>query len=200
MINCLDLNAKKLLTSYSLTFLGVDSDIGVDDIPSFSTLHSVQLFDNNYYLHMEDVSDEEGVPEGLKNTPDYEELIWLKRIRREKEFEQREGRTQPTKHLGYKCDGCGQDPILGGRFTCVDCAKKEHSIDLCCECAPNLSQIPNIGIDYGHKHEHMIRPVRKREGNDLQMNGKRLSNTLDRDYLIESKLGNYLDPNYQYFK
>ena len=24
-------------------------------------------------------------------------------------------------HSGYKCDGCGQDPIRGGRFTCLEC-------------------------------------------------------------------------------
>ena len=111
---------------------------------------------------MEGVSDEEGVPTELKNTPDYEELLWLKRIRREKELEQREGRNEPTTHFGYKCDGCGQDPILGGRFTCVDCAKKDQSIDLCCECAPKVSQLKRIGIEFGHKYDHMIRPARKR--------------------------------------
>ena len=33
----------------------------------------------NYYVEMDDVSDEEGVPEDLKASADYGELLWLKR-------------------------------------------------------------------------------------------------------------------------
>ena len=162
-------------------------------------MNGFQLADNDYYLQLEDVSDEEGVPDELKNTPDYNELLWLKRIRREKEFEQREGKGQPTKHLGYKCDGCGQDPILGGRFTCVDCAKKEYSVDFCCECAPKASKLKNIGMEFDHRPDHILRPVRSRV-NETCFAEKRRNIMRDKDYLIETKSGNYLDPNYQYFK
>ena len=103
---------------------------------------------------------------------------------------------EPIKHFGYKCDGCGQDPILGGRFTCVDCARTDHSVDFCCECAPRSSKIQNVGVDFGHDINHTIRPVRKRE-NSLGCMAKGIVGTMDKDYLIESRLGNYLDPNYQ---
>ena len=161
-------------------------------------LNGFQLSDNDYYLETEDVSDEEGVPEELRKSPDYEELMWLKRIRREKELEQREGGIQPTKHFGYKCDGCGQDPILGGRFTCVDCAKFDHSIDYCCECAPTVSRLKSIGKEFGHTPDHNFRPVRKRV-DSMQWKRKHNGNTRDKDYMIEATMGNYLDPNYQYF-
>ena len=146
---------------------------------------------------MEDVSDEEGVPDNLRHSADYDELLWLKRIRREKELEQREGKSKPTSHLGYKCDGCGQDPILGGRFTCVDCVKKDESIDLCCECAPKISQLKRLGAEFGHKNDHTIRPVRKRVDDSARKNR---SDMIDKDYIVKTKMGNYLDPNYQYFK
>ena len=105
---------------------------------------------------------------------------------------------QPIKHFGYKCDGCGQDPILGGRFTCIDCAKKDHSVDYCCECAPISSQLQSVGKDFGHTCSHTLRPVRRRV-TFLQWKKKCPENTRDRDYLIEATMGNYLDPNYQYF-
>ena len=31
-------------------------------------------------------------------------------------------------HTGYKCDGCGQDPIRGGRFTCLECSDDGDAI------------------------------------------------------------------------
>ena len=88
-------------------------------------------------------------------------LKWLKRIRREKEFELREGSSSNNAmskikklvyglkcyhdqllfyyffflffiglfvHSGYKCDGCGQDPIRGGRFTCLECSDDGDAI------------------------------------------------------------------------
>ena len=142
----------------------------------------------DFDVEMDDVSDEEGVPDDLKTSDDYQELLWLKRIRREKELEQREGNGQPVTHLGFKCDGCAQDPIVGPRFTCVDCLKSDRSIDLCVHCAP---QRPNIGLDAGHKPCHALRPVRKREKPEPQR---------DQDYLIKSSRESYLDPNYHYFK
>jgi hypothetical protein len=27
---------------------------------------------------------------------------------------------------GYKCDGCGQEPIKGGRFTCQECDSDQN--------------------------------------------------------------------------
>ena len=43
---------------------------------SFNTNHSHGGDKEDYYLEMEDVSDEEGVPEEARSSPAYRELIW----------------------------------------------------------------------------------------------------------------------------
>ena len=45
----------------------------------------------------------------FRSSPAYIELMWLKRIRREKEWQHREGGQQV--HRGFKCDGCQTEPI-----------------------------------------------------------------------------------------
>jgi len=154
-------------------------------------------YDDGYELVEEDVSDEESVPEPLRATDDYKELIWMKRLRREKEWEQRENTTgREITHLGYRCDHCGRDPIVGPRFTCLDCLRKngDYSVDLCSECAP--LNPPKVGMDIGHQPDHALRPARKRKSDNP-------GGTVDNEYLVKSRKGaiaNYLDPNYQYFK
>ena len=64
----------------------------------------------DYFFEMDDVSDEEGVPNEAKAKPEYQELLWLKRIRREREWQLREGGGQQVHH-GFKCDGCNVEPI-----------------------------------------------------------------------------------------
>ena len=86
-----------------------------------------------------------------------------------------------------RCDNCGRDPIVGPRFTCVDCGNA--SVDLCGDCAP-LS--PEVGVEAGHTRAHSMRPARKRK-----------NVAVDNEYLVKSSKsaeGNYLDPNYHYFK
>ena len=115
-------------------------------------------------------------------------LKWLKRIRREKELELREGASSSTLfvHTGYKCDGCGQEPIKGGRFTCLECDKDQSQIsgiDFCLECAPKglyFDEKPS------HTSNHNLRPVRKKL-TELP------TATADLDYLFQN---NYLDSNF----
>ena len=116
-------------------------------------------------------------------------LKWLKRIRREKELELREGSSSSTLfvHTGYKCDGCGQEPIKGGRFTCLECDKDQSQIsggiDFCLECAPKglvSDEKPS------HTSNHNLRPVRKKM-TELP------TATADLDYLFQN---NYLDSNF----
>ena len=88
-------------------FWALDNDLHHtdDSKPSSTTGHAVASGvnpDNDYDVVDEDVSDEEGVPDELRATPEYQELIWLKRIRREKEWEQRENNLHEVVHLGYR--------------------------------------------------------------------------------------------------
>ena len=62
---------------------------------------------------MDDVSDEEGILDEVKTSTEYQELLWLKRIRREKEWQLREGGGDQVHH-GFKCDGCDMEPIRVG--------------------------------------------------------------------------------------
>ena len=114
-----------------------------------------RILNDLYFFEMEDVSDEEGVSENIKNSPAYEELMWLKRIRREKEFEAQ--MDEPLVHAGFRCDGCNVEPIIGGRFQCTnEVCKGSDTVDFCCECAPK-------GLQMGkHDKDHILRPVRKK--------------------------------------
>jgi len=138
------------------------------------------ILNDRYYLEPEDVSDEEGVDEELRSTPDYRKLIWLKRIRREQELEsQRTG--GPHVHRGFRCDGCGIDPIVGGRFQCSECIGGVDTVDFCCECAPKGLTLNSVS----HLADHTLKPVRL----------KLTHSTLDAEYSVAGRSG-YLDPNF----
>jgi len=135
------------------------------------------ILNDCYYLEPEDVSDEESVAADLRDTPEYSELMWLKRVRRERELES--GRPGgPHVHSGFRCDGCGREPIVGGRFQCTVCLGGD-TVDFCCECAPK--GLCAAGGS-GHTAEHALRPVRLKA--DVGP---------DREYAAKKS---YLDPNF----
>jgi len=142
---------------------------------------------DKYYIVEEDVSDEEDIDPAKYATKSYQRLKWLKRIRREREMEISEGSSGQYRglfvHTGYKCDGCGADPIQGGRFTCVQCDANDIDIDFCLNCAPKGLVVQDKPE---HTLDHTLKPVRKKP--DFLP-----TNTADKDYLIQS---NYLDPNF----
>jgi hypothetical protein len=135
---------------------------------------------DGYVLEEQDVSDEDGVDESQRQSAEYTELMWLKRIRREKELLL--GGHEPAAHDGFRCDGCGCSPIAGGHFQCADCLRAStkagaggvDTVDFCCDCAPKGLDLPPH-----HKGHHVLRPMRKRH--------------LNADY---STRRNYLDPNF----
>jgi hypothetical protein len=153
-----------------------EDDEDEDESMALSGAKSGPILNDGYYLEDEDVSDEEEVPENMRRSEAYRELMWLKRIRREKELEQRTG--GPSVHAGFRCDGCDTEPIVGGRFQCSECLDPD-TVDFCCTCAAR-------GLDVGdrHKAEHVLKPVRKK---------KAAATAVDREYL-DAK--NYLDPNF----
>ena len=159
-----------------------DDDDDDDDPAAASVLQdglntSAPINNDAYFLEDDDVSEEEDIPEAMRDTDGYREMIWLKRIRREMEFEHSLG--EAVVHVGFRCDSCGVEPIRGGRFQCVDreCIEGEDTVDLCCECAPK-------GLSLGrHRPSHAMRPARK----------KRMRPLIDRDYQTTK---NYLDTNF----
>ncbi|CAB4064213.1 unnamed protein product [Lepeophtheirus salmonis] len=122
--------------------------------------------DDIYYNRPQEEEDEEeddveDTDEKLKSSPKYKELTLLRKVRREIESELREG---SYVHLGYRCDGCNVEPILGCRWHCTECSNKE--VDFCNKCALTIPEI----IPH-HPKTHKLRPIRlKKKLEGLTMN------------------------------
>ena len=62
-------------------------------------------------------------------------------------------------HVGYKCDCCGNEPIIGPRWTCCSCPKEAAPIDLCDSCVSK-------GFEIGqHKAFHVMKKIEFSEDN-----------------------------------
>ncbi|XP_026230125.1 ZZ-type zinc finger-containing protein 3 [Anabas testudineus] len=134
-----------------------------------------------YYSSIQDPSaddsDEESVPVELRNLPEYKELLELKRLKKQKLQEIQDDKAG-VRHVGYKCDVCGMEPIQGVRWHCQDCPP-DNSVDFCSSCSDCLFKTET------HKPDHHLEPVYQPE------------TFLDRDYCLPQSTGyNYLDPNY----
>jgi len=82
-----------------------------------------------------EVSDEEDVPRELRDSPEYKELMELKRIKKYKEVFNDQTSTGITIHRGFMCDNCSTDPIVGVRWHCTGCPQdQENSLDFCNNC------------------------------------------------------------------
>ncbi|XP_032814518.1 ZZ-type zinc finger-containing protein 3 isoform X2 [Petromyzon marinus] len=126
----------------------------------------------------DDSSDEEGIPPALRLTPEYQELVQLKRLRRQR-LEAMQAQSAYVQHHGYRCDACGAEPIQGVRWRCSECPS-DRTVDFCDSCADCLYETDS------HKAAHRLEPVYRAE-----------CGLLDRDYcMAESGSYNYLDPNY----
>ncbi|XP_074545727.1 ZZ-type zinc finger-containing protein 3 isoform X2 [Halichoeres trimaculatus] len=134
-----------------------------------------------FYGSMQDPSaedsDEEGIPVELRNLPEYKELLELKRLKKQALHEFQEEKVG-VRHVGYKCDVCGMEPIQGVRWHCQDCPQ-DNSVDFCSNCSDCLFKTET------HKPNHHLEPVHQPD------------TFLDRDYCLPQSTGyNYLDPNY----
>ncbi|XP_072771339.1 ZZ-type zinc finger-containing protein 3 isoform X2 [Nerophis lumbriciformis] len=134
-----------------------------------------------YYSSMQDASaddsDEDGVPAELRNLPEYKELLELKRLKKRKIQEIHEDKAA-VRHIGFKCDMCGMEPIQGVRWHCRDCPQ-DNSVDFCSNCSDCLLKTDT------HVPDHRLEAVYQAD------------TFLDRDYCLpQSTSYNYLDPNY----
>lgn len=119
--------------------------------------------------------EDDSIPLELQNTPEYQELMQLKRM---KQCKMRIKSDASYTHNGFKCDGCNCDPIVGVRWHCQDC-DQEDCVDFCDRCVHK-----NIEIGQ-HNSSHRLGAVTK-ESNDI-------------DYESQTFMPdgyNYLDPNY----
>lgn len=122
-----------------------------------------------------DVSDDETVPAHLRDSEAYQELMKLKRIKQERLQDKKH-----DKHVGFKCDSCECEPIIGTRWHCTDCPKDDE-VDFCDNCVDCYYETGK------HNSSHRLVPIRRAQ----------TSNVADKDYLTFMPGDyNYLDPNY----
>ncbi|XP_036410638.1 ZZ-type zinc finger-containing protein 3 [Megalops cyprinoides] len=122
-------------------------------------------------------SDEDGIPVEYRNLPEYKELVELKKLKKQK-IQEIQAESTLAQHVGYKCDGCGTEPIQGTRWHCRDCPQ-DVAVDFCSNCSDCLFKTET------HKPDHRLEPVYQAD------------TFLDRDYCLPQSTGyNYLDPNY----
>ncbi|GCC37886.1 ZZ-type zinc finger-containing protein 3 [Chiloscyllium punctatum] len=125
----------------------------------------------------EEISDDESIPPSFRHTAEYKEMMSLKKLKKQK-LEMMQAESSFVQHIGFKCDNCGTEPILGLRWHCQDCPP-ESSVDFCDSCSDCLYETET------HKADHQLDPVYKAE------------TFLDRDYCMSQDTSyNYLDPNY----
>ncbi|XP_067143822.1 ZZ-type zinc finger-containing protein 3 isoform X2 [Centruroides vittatus] len=122
-------------------------------------------------------SDDDGISQEMKDTPEYQELLYLKKLREKKLHDH--GLAQ---HVGYSCNRCNVAPIIGTRWHCVECPTKE-SVDFCSDCVDCMHEC-NF-----HTSDHKLEPITQAQSQNR---------CLDRDYMHFLGGGdyNYLDPNY----
>lgn len=124
-----------------------------------------------------DISDDESVPADLRESDEYQELMRLKRLRMEK-IQGRNG--DPPQHIGFKCDHCQCEPIIGTRWHCTDCIPEE-AVDFCDNCVESNFETRK------HNSSHRLKPVSLPEAAGL----------VDADYTMFTPGDyNYLDSNY----
>ncbi|KYQ92622.1 myb domain-containing protein [Tieghemostelium lacteum] len=90
-----------------------------------------------------------------------------------------------VQHIGFKCDGCEIEPIVGLRWRCEECIEE---FDLCNDCKNNYDEIGS------HKSTHHMSSFEK------AINASSSTYYIDSDYKYTYLEGesNYLDSNYDY--
>ncbi|XP_037271598.2 ada2a-containing complex component 1 [Rhipicephalus microplus] len=123
-----------------------------------------------------DDEDDVQVDAAVKESPEYQELIALQKAR-----EERVKRTGLAQHVGFRCDRCECEPIVGTRWHCTDCPANA-SIDFCSDCVDCMHETAT------HKEDHHLEAIRVAQDS---------STFHDRDYMSFTGADyNYLDPNY----
>lgn len=130
-----------------------------------------------YEISISPQEDDAGPSAGAEDTSDLRQIQLLKRIKAEKEDQER-----LYQHFGYKCSICGEEPLKGTRWHCTECP----DVDLCGDCAVAQMEAANPI----HSPLHRLTEIRPPE----------CSRSYDTDYFPQnfddSSSYNYLDPNF----
>jgi len=145
-----------------------------EDSTNYSTTSSMED-DQRWNIDDDKIMDDEFIPPQLHHTDDYQELMYLKRLKKTKEQNKWPNTAQ---HIGYKCNRCGCEPIIGKRWHCMECPSTS-SFDLCDDCSNcNFESSTHVS---GHRLESI----------------GEMDSLVDCDYTqLVNGYYNYLDPNY----
>eukprot|EP01102_Stenamoeba_stenopodia_P009183 TRINITY_DN2698_c0_g1_i3.p1 TRINITY_DN2698_c0_g1~~TRINITY_DN2698_c0_g1_i3.p1 ORF type:complete len:210 (-),score=53.68 TRINITY_DN2698_c0_g1_i3:87-716(-) len=125
------------------------------------------------------------LPQSVIGTREYQELMELKKLKQMKEKQSSNTNGDSTvEHLGYKCDGCDIEPIIGVRWSCLDCPEG-YEVDLCNACKCNSVRFDTDTHDFKH---HRFRKVEVAEAPYYQ----------DDDYTSERFSANGVDIEHEY--
>lgn len=144
-----------------------------DDTTNQSTASSL---DGDHFFTLEcGRQDEDHISPELYHTEEYQELLYLKRLRKMKERNQWRSGTRKA----FRCCSCGCEPILGRRWHCIDCPPSTN-FNLCDICSNRNFQTAE------HLCGHRLEPIE-----DI------VHTFIDDDYtpFVHGDY-NYLDPNY----
>lgn len=104
-----------------------DDEVGSGDIGNTNRKNS--MANGKRFLNGDDDEDgKEGWDEQVMASSEYRLYVRMKKLVRRLE----EDSTLPVHH-GFRCDGCGIEPIVGARWRCTKC-REPHEVDLCEEC------------------------------------------------------------------
>lgn len=95
----------------------------------------------------------------IKSTPEYMEYLKLKGQLEAIALNPVNG----VLHIGYKCDSCGIEPIIGPRWTCCSCPKGAAPIDLCDDCVTKGFETD------AHKQAHFMKRIEFSDDSDITM-------------------------------
>lgn len=172
---------------------------------------------NSYTVDQEASDDESG---GATTETNESRLVRLiQRVRNDKERYKKSHRGS-SQHLGFKCDLCAEDPILGTRWHCVSCT--QISMDFCTDCI--VTQALDSKRCHPIAHRFIGLRVASRSGSTSvsktntdvdsesddeffdnktssnRQSGESQQNLYDKDYMpqkfSQNEDYNYLDPNF----
>lgn len=182
-----------------------------DGGPSISS-NSIPV-DTNFHLKGQSscITVDQESDEETPGSDDSKVMKLLQRIKMDKERFKRVNRLY-SEHIGYKCDVCSEDPILGTRWHCVTCT--QSSIDFCSDCLVTQALDPCkrhpiahrfVGIRVVNQSDNSMKQISDNESadsdDDIENESKAESEMIhDKDYLPD-KFGlnsdyNYMDPNF----
>ena len=78
------------------------------------------------------------------------------------------------RHIGYTCNGCGDEPIIGKRWHCYVCKRAGRDFNICDYCYKKFSHPHDLGAIQRHSTKvreiHRVREKDKREGHIVDPN------------------------------